>query len=346
MRHPLAPAVNRVDGRRSRTRQRLLGPSDVGTCRRRAGYRLHRTPETDAADHVAATLGTWLHAGLLKALAVEYGAVTEVRLQAPHLRGRADAVYPWDSIVEDVKTRGDSFPYVVRDGPRTSERWQVTLYAWLLRMGYVVDKRDVAMHPEVLRLRYVKRSDGHEHVVEWDYDDDDATDALAWLEEVVVSKAPEVLPRDQAGPGLSFICDSCPWLRQCWGADATPGRTGPQRLELRDDDDVAAALAQYAEGRTLAKQGDDLKKRARARLTGVEEGVYGGLALRWTGGRSRRVVDVERSAGLLQALDLPVPLREPEVDEERLLQVLSEQGLQPVHAERPGGAPSIDVSAA
>ncbi|MGW1890110.1 hypothetical protein ACWCP6_07535 [Streptomyces sp. NPDC002004] len=67
--------AHRDDRARPRSRQRLLGPSSVGLCRRRAAHEVHGTWPTDLADNMhAAILGTWLHEGILRVLREQYGA--------------------------------------------------------------------------------------------------------------------------------------------------------------------------------------------------------------------------------------------------------------------------------
>jgi hypothetical protein len=86
--HDLAAAVSRVQARTTRSRQTALGASELGTCRRRTAYRLAGTPETNPSGGMTAALGTWIHKGALDVLRREYGALIEVRLASPLIRGK------------------------------------------------------------------------------------------------------------------------------------------------------------------------------------------------------------------------------------------------------------------
>jgi len=91
--HDLTAAIRRVDARRTRSRQKKIGASDVGTCRRRTGYKLAGTKPTNAETGLQAAMGTMLHKGVLAVLRQEYGALTEVRLDSDMVRGHTDALY-------------------------------------------------------------------------------------------------------------------------------------------------------------------------------------------------------------------------------------------------------------
>lgn len=314
--HDLWSGAKRVDSRRARSRQVKIGASDVGTCRRRTAYVLARTPKSDdEGEKRAANLGTWIHKGALAVLASEYKAITEVKLEDDRIKSQADAYYPDDAIVEDVKTRGrfvmDS---ARRHGPRTAELYQVHLYADLLRAG-MFQRREKRLHgPQAVldvRVRFLCRDDGDEHVWQQPYDPEIAAEAWAWLAEVRDYSRPEFAPRDQRGPGLSAVCDSCPFRTACWGP---AGAVAAQATLVHDDADVQAALAEYDAGRTMEKEGKEIKESARAKLDGSEAGRYGGWELKWTGGNpTRPKPDAEAAFALLEDAGVEIPMTTPGV---------------------------------
>jgi hypothetical protein len=181
--HDLAAAVGRVQARSTRSRQRALGASELGTCRRRTAYRLAGTAETNPGGSMAAALGTWIHKGALDVLRREYGALIEVRLASPLIRGKLDALYPDDAVVEDVKTKGRYvYAQTVDTGPRIGELFQITVYAWLLREGHITDRRrgypTGPVPVDTVRLCYLDRDTGASHVWETAYDPAVTAEAL------------------------------------------------------------------------------------------------------------------------------------------------------------------------
>jgi hypothetical protein len=321
--HDLTAAIRRVEARSSRSRQRELGASEIGTCRRRTAYRLAGTPETNGGTGLQATLGHWIHKGALAVLRQEYGALIEVRLASPLIRGHADALYldPSgidDPVLEDVKTRG-RFVYAttVDKGPREAELFQLHVYAWLLRNGHVADRRrgypTGPVPVEHLRLRFIDRDTGANHVWETDYDPAVTAEALGWLAGVLEgleTGGPEAVPRDGHGPDVSAICDYCPFLDACWGPQPLgPNAPTRQSLQVRDDVEIEAALAEYDRGRALASEGAAIKKRERAFLDGAQPGVYGLLSLSWSQSAPKLVPDVEWMIEMLEGMDTPVPMK-------------------------------------
>jgi hypothetical protein len=316
--HDLAAAVGRVQARSTRSRQRALGASELGTCRRRTAYRLTGTPETNPSGGMAAALGSWIHKGALEVLRREYGALIEVRLASPLIRGHADAVYPDAGVVEDVKTKG-RFVYAqtVDTGPRTSELFQVHVYSWLLREGHITDRRrgypTGPVPVDTVRLRYLDRDTGASHVWETAYDPAVTAEALGWLAGVLEhleAGGPDAVPRDGDGPGVSQICGFCPFLDACWG----PPPLGPdartrQSATVREDLETETALTSYARGRALAEEGEQIKKRERAFLDGSPPGIYGDQELLWTTRKAKQVPDVPAMIQLLEGMDTPVPMK-------------------------------------
>src|SRR3954453_15755496 len=77
----LAAAVRDLDARRARSRQRMIGASEIGECKRRAAYRIARSKPTNVSTGLQAALGTMIHKGALAAMKKQYGGITEVRVK-------------------------------------------------------------------------------------------------------------------------------------------------------------------------------------------------------------------------------------------------------------------------
>lgn len=316
--HQLWPAAHAVDRRRARSRQKKLGASSVGECRRRAGYIYAGTTPSNVSDNKrAAIIGTWLHKGLLDALRKEYGARIEITVESDEVRGHADAYYPplsmlrelpgsiraarldlpEEGIVEDAKTKSVYVMDRVRDyGPSRANLYQVHIYADLLRRGLHKHRHlpEGPLPVAKIRLRYLCRDNGDEWVHEQPYDQAITDEAYEWLSQVYEADGPDDLPRDHDGPGLSVICDNCPFLDLCWPV-RDDGRKR-QAVLIHDDDDVAAALSDYDRGRALEKEGKELKAKTRAMLDAAEPGQYGELVLSWSGGRPKSSEDLDMDA--------------------------------------------------
>jgi hypothetical protein len=356
----LSHAALEVDSRRARSRQKKVGASEIGVCRRRAGYSHHGTQVSDPENvgSLKAVAGTWYHHGALDTAKRAWGALIETTVEDGLLRGHVDSIElpaawreaaglpptldPPDVIeVDDLKTRDDAraIDYVRIRGPKRSELYQVHLYADLLRRGHVGpltgrvklqekalrqamtvmgDPDEYGLPVQRIRLRYMPRT-GHEnaeYVHEQDFDPVIAAEAWRWVEEVAKSEHPDDLPRDQDGPGLSVVCDNCPFATACWGEPVDGVK--PQAQLIVEDADLVEALREYDEGRALVNTGEQMKKAARARLDQTPAAIYvageEAFKLGWSGGRPIPEVtteepDVEAMLALFAEAGITVPTK-------------------------------------
>jgi hypothetical protein len=340
-------AAQALDERSPRSRQIQLGASDT-VCARRAAYRAFGTAPTDQSPKRAAILGTYLHAGFLNAAQEVFNWLIEKTVHNEIVRGHIDTVQldhataerlpaalrphrPAEQItVEDLKTKSTRvWDRVLREGATAAERRQVYLYAALLRTEGFADvdgqhylARLGPLDVQRIRFRFINRDNGEEHVQEFAYDHGQATEALWWVERIQSLPAPQWAPRSFAGPGIDTICDSCPFRSLCWPA-TEPGRT-PQSAQVHHDADREQALADYARGAELAREGDRLKKTARARLDASPSGTYGPYRLTWAGDTPKKEVDTDQLVDLYQRAGVQVPLRP---DEARMVDLAKEAGL-------------------
>lgn len=301
-------------------------------CARRAGYLLHGRTPTDGGEKRKAILGTWLHAGILAAARDEYGWIIERRVEDDTLRGHIDAVQldshtasqlpkrlrpslPADeTTVEDVKTKSTyQWDNVLRYGASKAEIRQVLLYADLLCTEGFADiegQRQLARLGPVnvgrIRFRFLNRDNGDEHRQEMAYSAERARGARWWVQQVRAAATPEELPRCFQGPGLSVVCDNCPFKTACWGPVAAGQR--PQSILIHDDAEREKTLAEYVEVTEQIKPLKDRQKLLRAQLDGSEPGVYGDNELSWSGGNPTRVDDVDALVALYERAGLTVPM--------------------------------------
>ncbi|MBT2366188.1 PD-(D/E)XK nuclease family protein [Streptomyces sp. ISL-10] len=327
----LWPAAHAADARRPRSQQTKIGASDT-VCARRAGYLLHGRTPTDGGEKRKAILGTWLHAGILAAAREEHGWIIERRVEDDTIRGHIDAVQldgdtaarlprrlrpnlpAEETTVEDVKTKSTyQWDNVLRYGASDAEIRQVLLYADLLRsegFANVEGQRQLARLGPVnvgrIRFRFINRDNGDDHIQEMAFNAERATGARWWVQQVRAASTPEELPRTFEGPGLSAICDHCPFKTACWGSVAAGRR--PQSILIQDDADREAALTEYVEVTADMKPLKDRLKFLRHKLDGSDAGVYGENVLTWSGGNPTKVDDVDAMVALYRRAGLEVPM--------------------------------------
>jgi hypothetical protein len=236
-----------------------------------------------------ANLGTLEHDGLLPQLAALLpGALVEhpVELHAAGLRipGRLDLWAP--GLLLDLKTVGEHrLSGVRRAGAAYPEHVVQT-------RGYALAQHQAGMPVRWVASLYLDRADGGEEPMVERFTPAAAVSVIERAEEIVAAAAdPDEARRDGRGPGLSFACDGCPWLRRCWGEDARPGVVGAQRILARTDPEVEAALALYVEARERESAAKRDKEFAAAIVDGKRWGAYGPYQLGW--GRPKEILDQE-----------------------------------------------------
>lgn len=318
----LKAAIHDLDARRARSRQRKIGASEIGECRRRAAYRIAGTKSTNKSTGIQAALGTAIHKDVLAALKRAYGGLTEVHCESEQLKGHADWVdtdthaYP---VVEDLKTVGNNgFTKVAAQGAYTKHWFQVSLYAWLMRTGCITDRRLLKVGTDSLdiagvRIRYLNRDTGEDVVHASEYDPHLAAEAMMWLTDVydvVETDGPEAAPRDGYGPKVDAMCDWCPFLDACWGPQPEPGsfESRQSRTLVATDEDFAQALTDYEESRRAEADARRRKEFAKARLAG-RTGSAGGLHCQWVGGNEIVQVDTQAALERLRELEGELPVR-------------------------------------
>ncbi|MEU0722895.1 PD-(D/E)XK nuclease family protein [Streptomyces sp. NPDC006140] len=327
----LWPAAHAADARRPRSLQTKIGASDT-VCARRAGYLLHGRTPTDTGEKRKAILGTYLHAGMLEAAREEYGWIIERRVEDDTIRGHIDAVQldsrtaarlpkrlrprlpAEETTVEDIKTKSTyQWDNILRYGASDAEVRQVLLYADLLRTEGFADidgQRQLARLGPLpvgrIRFRFINRDSGDDHVQEMPFNAERARGARWWVAQVRAAETPEDLPRTFPGPGLSVVCDNCPFKTACWGPTIAGQR--PQSMLIHDDAERERALAEYVEVSEQMKPLKDRLKVLRAQLDGSEPGVYGDNVLTWSGGNPTKVDDIDAMVAIFQRAGLPVPM--------------------------------------
>lgn len=284
--------------------------SSVGGCRREGAYKLAGTPVSDhpgQSQARASVLGTWIHREALPIYAAELGPAAEyerpvkVRVGGLELGGTMDI---WDDPdVHDLKTCVDPGLHGLRriGGLYTDHRIQFNVYG----LGMYQEGNDV----QNVAGMYLHRERGELEVVVEPFTKASVVGVVDRVTEIrhYAATNPDKAPQDGRGPGLSYACDGCAFLRRCWGDDAVPGVVGGQANRVVDDADREGALLALddASARRSAASAD--YNFAKALLGRTKPGIYRSMSLRR--GKAGEQLDQTAAAKLLREHDLPVPMR-------------------------------------
>jgi hypothetical protein len=273
-----------------------LSMSGLGGCVRAAAYAVAGTPASDTPppdEKRAAHLGTWQHNGLLPRMATALTNILGAQVVVEHpvelsvggvtVPGRLDLALLGDvALTLDLKTVGEwRLHGVRRAGPYSEHRVQV--------LGYALAQHQAGHPVRWVAWLYMDRARGELEIIVEPFTNAaalavvDQVHRIAWF----ANDNPDDAPREANGPGLSFACDGCPWLRRCWGDGAQSGVVGAQRTMARDDPGTQAAIALYDDARRRESEAKKDKEFARAILDGKPRGEYGPWELGWRPGGRR-----------------------------------------------------------
>ena len=288
----LLHVLHSKDASRDRSLQTQVGPSEIGSCKRKVWYRLNAQPHTnDNQSKLAAIMGTAIHAAIEEAIGAidpegkEYLVETEVAYG--DMKAHVDLFVPSTGAVIDWKTsKIKNLSYF----PSKQQRWQVQVYGYLLsKNGYEV---------KTVNLVAIAR-DGAEKDVKVHsepYDEAVALEAFAWLEAV---KASTTLPEPEKDQ--SFCKDYCQYY------DVTEemgcGGLKKERIVLSEvvieDEEVDKHALHYlqldSKIKELEKERDSLKES----LVGATGTTASGIEISWTTVKGRETVDSKEVEKLL-----------------------------------------------
>jgi hypothetical protein len=295
----------------SATRQRdpwHLGISALSGCTRAAAHAIARTEPSDvveAGEGRHANLGTWEHAGLLPRLTDQYeGGRNEVpvtlRAAGMNIPGHVDLDVP--GAILDLKTVGEwRLQAVLRSGAFPGHVMQTAAYA--------VAKLQAGHPIQWLIIFYLDRANGDERVVVTPFTNehvmlviDRVAELKAWADN------PDSAPRRDAngepmyGPGFTFACNECPFLRRCWGDDARPNERGRQEF---DNSEIESLLLEYVHLNGIAGPANRRKQQIDKLLETVRHGDYG--PVRYKRSSESLVDDPHQALKILKILGYEVP---------------------------------------
>lgn len=240
LKRQLIDIIKWADANSSRSRQKTIGPSEIGDpCDRRIGYRLAEVEEVNNRfDPWAAIVGTSIHSWLDEAIRAHVLATgstswlteTVLPIHGP-IRGRSDLFHVDEGCVIDHKGAGPSvMRKAVKEGPGPGYIVQVHLYGYgYEQLGYEVKKVALAFYPRAGWLKDM-------YVWTADYDRKVAVAALERLSRIATEVQNWEILKEGNGHRWEQIksypsddCGFCPWYRPGdaeRGADTSgcPGR--------------------------------------------------------------------------------------------------------------------------
>lgn len=281
------------DRLRPRSQQTELGMSEVGGCRRRAGYRLAGTAPSNPGGSVQAVLGTAIHAAVERVYRdmQEKGLLPAEDLVEHEVRfaGVLGHLDRYDSVLQEVgdtkSTNSRWLEHIKLHGADRGDVWQTHLYgAALLSEGLPVRR---------IVIDYIARDTGEDWQDSMPFDPQHVRDALAWLK--YVRETPlELLGRDYK-PDSAF-CRSCPFQQTCWDG-GVPDRD-PMSVLYVDYPDAQHWAQQLDEARADLADAKRREEEAKGALDAVRPNDFGSSGvvdvgypkgLRWTISVERRV---------------------------------------------------------
>ena len=199
----LIAALSEQDADRPRSKQKMLGPSSLGSCQRKTVYHLMDVEPINVTSRLAAVMGTAIHDTIEKALR-KLGHTT-VEITVPGIAGliadaHVDFYQPDAEKITDWKTTKKSN---LSRMPYESQRWQVHTYGYLAKQaGLKVKEVELVIIPRDGDERDIKV-----HVEP--YDEATALEALSWLRDRYAEAANGVLPAPEKY--ASFCRLYCPF---------------------------------------------------------------------------------------------------------------------------------------
>jgi hypothetical protein len=265
--------------------------SDLGSCRKRTGYKLAGTLPVNPVGSVQAVMGSAIHdmvASILNSIA-EPGDLVEYEVTFAGIPGHVDRYESATHTVVDTKTTSSRWlEHIKLHGPDDGQVWQISGYAAaLIKAGYPV---------RTLQLDFLARDTGEEYTWSKPFDTRDVADALRWLKGVRDSDL-DMLPRDYEPD--SVFCRGCPFGGLdggiCWEGHV-PNRDLRSVLYI-EDPDAQKWADQLWDAREALKTAKTAESRAKGALDAIRrEGdvvQVGNRFLRW-GANGLRFVSAPR----------------------------------------------------
>lgn len=252
-----------ADWKRPRSQQLGMGVSDLGGCRRRAGYKLAGYKPAKPSGSIQAVIGTSIHDKIDAELTamrdqgiIPTDSVINEAVYFGGLVGHPDLYVR--GVLRDIKTLGYSTQLANAKlyGPKKQHLWQVMVYA----AACIIAGRPV----HTVQIDYLVRDSGESWIWEGPFDYEQVREAMQWLESVRETPL-EFLARDFAPD--SATCKGCPFFGACWSGHVMD-RDERSVLLVTDDDAI-----QWAVRLEVARERIKNAKEEEALAKGVLDGL-------------------------------------------------------------------------
>ncbi len=288
----LMDALYHKENSRGRSKQKQIGPSELGGCRRKVWYKLNDQPETNGGElKLAAIMGTAIHAAIEKALSKNKDILIETEVEYSGMKAHIDLFIPESGDVIDWKTtKVKNLSYF----PTQQQRWQVQVY------GYLLDKSGKGK-PQRVNLVAIPR-DGDERDIKVHsepYDESIALDALNWLEAIKVAEEAPAPERDESY--CKFYCKYFDPSGEIGCVGLKKERIVEDDTPITDDEAQFKAL-EYLQVDQSIKELEAYKESLKESLTGFTGVTDTGIRVVWTtvpGAKNVDKAEVERLLGYL-----------------------------------------------
>ena len=284
----LAQILIAADDKRARSRQKAIGVSSLGDCRRKVWHMSRGDEGTNPPLRLPALLGTAIHSAIEAALPTDDGGLIEHRVELPGLPP-ATIDYFKDGEVVDWKTiKMSGRDYFVTK----QKRWQVQTYAYILHLS------GVEVH--TVTLVGIPRDGTEQDIIihTEPFDPAIGQEALEWLHRVEAETEPPAPEREPE----TFCKKYC----QFYGSHCT-GIPKDLTGEPITDDAATAAAARYVEILAETKRLDAEKEAIKATLEGVSGITFDGIKVSWSSIAGRQTPDTEQISKLLGGV---VPMKQ------------------------------------
>jgi hypothetical protein len=294
----LVKTLTTYDADRKRSQQKEVGVSQIGGCRRQVWHQLQGTPKENETLKLPALMGTAIHkmieSAFTQTIEEEWADYwLEQEFERDGIKGHVDMYIPAIGAVIDWKTtKLRNLEYF----PSKQQRWQVQLYAWLIKHSGATD-------PKTVTLVAIPR-DGDERNIKIhteEYNEDIAMEAIAWYREVQnMTEAPE--PERYAAQFCQHYCS--------YFGTACGGK-GKEKTEATiTDSDTVKIVEKYVEVSDNIRELEKTKDALKAVLENTEGVTPDGIKVAWSQTAGRKMLDEEYVAYFFEKHGEPIPYKQ------------------------------------
>jgi len=275
----LIDALYEKENNRGRSKQKQVGPSELGGCRRKVWYKLNDQPATNGGElKLAAIMGTAIHSAIETALASNKNFILEETVEFNGMKAHIDLFIPETGDVVDWKTvKYKNLSYF----PSQQQRWQVQVY------GYLLDKSGKGKPQRVSLVAIPRDGDERDIKVHTEpYDESIALEALNWLEAIKVAEEAPAPERDESY--CKFYCKYYDASGEIGCVGLKKDRTKSEQPTI-DDPELELRALEYLQLDQRIKELEGKKESLRETFSGITGQTVSGIEIKWSVTQSNTV---------------------------------------------------------